>query len=144
MSLKQKINIFEKIYDIRLILLISVEIFHDFGWFFATRVRFRIRFTKRIRIRLAKMKRIQTDPKHWFLQYKTYIIIAWQASFNKRYFVNPRGRVNIFTELPKAADSQNYKSRMHSKPKQGGGKVNSLIKKKAYILTCFIIFCVYC
>ena len=29
-----------------------VEIFHDFGWFFATR----------IRIWLTKMKRIQTDP----------------------------------------------------------------------------------
>ena len=33
-----------------------MEIFHDFGWFFATR------------IRLTKIKRIQTDPdpKHWY------------------------------------------------------------------------------
>ena len=41
------------------ILMIFVEIFHDFGWFFATR------------IRLTKMKRIQTDPDphHWFKLY---------------------------------------------------------------------------
>ena len=40
--------------------MIFVEIFHDFGWFFATR----------IRIRQTKMKRIHTDPdpKHWFKQ----------------------------------------------------------------------------
>ena len=54
MSVKQKFNIFEtKKYDI---CVIFVDIFHDFGWYFATR----IRFMKRIRV--AEMKRIQTDP----------------------------------------------------------------------------------
>ena len=33
------------------------EIFHDFDWFFATRIRYRIRFMKRIR--LTKMIRIR-------------------------------------------------------------------------------------
>ena len=58
MSVKQKINISEKMYDILVIWLIFVEIFHDFGLFFATR------------IRLTKMKQIQririrnTDQNH--------------------------------------------------------------------------------
>ena len=45
-----------------MILLIFVEIFHDFGWFFATR------------IRMTKMKRIQTDPdpKHCKIKNITY------------------------------------------------------------------------
>ena len=34
---KHKFNSFEKMYDIP---MIFVEIFHDFGWFFATRIRF--------------------------------------------------------------------------------------------------------
>jgi len=61
MPVKKKINIFEKCMIFLWFWLIYVEIFHDFGWLFVTR----IRFMKRIR--LAKMKRIQTDPdsKHW-------------------------------------------------------------------------------
>ena len=47
MSVKHKFNIPEKMYDI---LVILVEIFHDFGWFLSTR------------IRLTEMKWIQTDP----------------------------------------------------------------------------------
>ena len=35
---KHKFNSFEKMYDI---LMIFVEIFHDFGWFFANRIRIR-------------------------------------------------------------------------------------------------------
>ena len=40
--------------------MIFVEILHDFGWFFATRIRIQ-----------TKMKRIQTDPdlKHWTKKY---------------------------------------------------------------------------
>ena len=59
LCLLTKNNIFEKMYDILVILIDFVDIFRDFGWFFATR------------IRLTKVKRIQTDPdpKHWFKQY---------------------------------------------------------------------------
>ena len=55
-SLNTSLIVLNKMYDILMILLIYVEIFNDFGWFFAIR----------IRIRVAKMKRIQTnpDPKH--------------------------------------------------------------------------------
>ena len=47
---KHKFNSFEKMYDIIMILVDFCGIFHDFGSFFATR----------IRIRLTKMKLIQT------------------------------------------------------------------------------------
>ena len=61
MSIRQKFTIFEKMYSFFWFWLIFVEILHYFGWVFATR----IRFMKRIR--LAEMKRIQTDPdpQHW-------------------------------------------------------------------------------
>ena len=71
MSVKHKIDIFEKMYDI---LMILVEIFHDFRRFFATRIR--IRFIKTGRIWLTKMKRIETDPdpKHcFFVIYYVYV-----------------------------------------------------------------------
>ena len=38
MSVKHKFDIFEKMYDV---LMIFVEILHDFGWFFATQIRIR-------------------------------------------------------------------------------------------------------
>ena len=52
-----------------MIFLIFVEIFHDIGWLFATR----------IRIRLTKMKRIQTnpDPKHCFWGYYGFWLLRF-------------------------------------------------------------------
>ena len=64
---KHKFNSFEKMYDI---LMIFVEIFHDFGWFFATRIR--IRF-----IEADPAYQNETDPKHcWFLSIEYYTYTA--------------------------------------------------------------------
>ena len=59
MSVNISLIVLKKIYDILMILLIYVEIFHIFGWFFATRIGSGSVSLKRIRIRLTKMKRIR-------------------------------------------------------------------------------------
>ena len=41
MSVKQKINIFETMYDILVILVDFLEIFHDLSWYFAIRTKIR-------------------------------------------------------------------------------------------------------
>ena len=63
MSVKHKFDVFKKMYDILMILVEFVEISHDFGWYFATRIRFMNL------IRLTKMKRTHPDPdtQHWFI-----------------------------------------------------------------------------
>ena len=55
MSVKQKINIFEKMY---VILVILVEIFHDFGRFFATRIRNTDPNHRTIELKEVDLKRI--------------------------------------------------------------------------------------
>ena len=80
-----------KKYTIFLILVdFFVEIFHDFGLFFATLIRFRIQFVKRFQIRLTKIKQIQI--RNTSLRYTRDVIRRTteriSAGYNKQTFVN--------------------------------------------------------
>ena len=83
---------------INYILMIFVEIFHVYGWFLlpgSGSVSL-----KRIRIRLIKMKRIQTDPQHCFLEFLTFHF-RWFCFLNFPWFfaTRIRNRVNFMKRI---------------------------------------------
>ena len=86
MSVNISIIVLKKMYDI---LMIFVEIFHDFGRFFATR----IRFMKRIR--LTKMKRIRIRNTGW----ETGFILKANPAARWPQLDNPQGCLRAKNDL---------------------------------------------